>query len=133
MQYFTGFFIMLTVMLVVIVSSRYLLGWIKLIITAYYVGISFLFITITNKINEKYADVIPVPDAYWDENTKWAFTVSNLLFVPFTGILIFIYIKWIAKVKSRTAKAMIGLSIIPAAILLFFCYTFFNFAYGYRP
>jgi len=120
-------------MLVVAVSNKYISLWIKALIGAYYAIIAVLFITITNRINRKYEGIIPVPNAYWEENSNWVYVVSNLLFLPFVGILIFIYFNWVAKTRTKTAKALIVLSLLLAAFIIFAFYFFFNLAYGYRP
>lgn len=130
---YAWFFIIIFLMLVVAVSNRYISLWVKAFIGAYYAIIAILFITITNRINRKYESITPVPNAYWEENSSWVYTVSNLLFLPFVGILIFIYFNWIAMARTKTAKALIVLSLIPTAFLVFIFYFFFNLAYGYRP
>ncbi|MBZ5201524.1 hypothetical protein HU147_09885 [Planomicrobium chinense] len=127
------FFIIIFLMLLAAISTRYIPLWAKALIGVYYGIVAILFITLTNRINRKYEGITPVPNAYWTENSSWVYTVSNLLFLPFIGILIFIYFNWIAKVRSKMAKALIVLSLIPVAFIVFIFYFFFNLAYGYRP
>ncbi|HSP21260.1 MAG TPA: hypothetical protein VLQ20_02920 [Planococcus sp. (in: firmicutes)] len=126
-------FIMVGVILIIVMASPYFNWQAKSLVVIYYAIVTFLFIGITRRINTKYEGVIPVPDAYWDENSAWAYTASNLLLIPFIGILIFIYYKWFANSKTLWAKILIALSMIPAAFLVFIFYFFFNFGYGYRP
>ena len=120
-------------MLIVALSTSYISLWVKALIGAYYAIIAILFIVITNRINKKFEGITPVPNTYWEENSNWVYVVSNLLFLPFVGILIFIYFNWIAKARAKAAKALIVLSLIPAAFIVFAFYFFFNLAYGYRP
>lgn len=130
---YKGLFIVLTLIFTVVLFNKFMFWWAKTIILIYYSVVSCFFITVKNKIDNEYKDVLPVPDAYWDRNSGWVDTVTGLLFWPLIGILIFIYIKWFMDVQTKLAKTLILLSIIPAALLLVVFSFFFALVYGYRP
>ncbi|MBM7692209.1 membrane protein implicated in regulation of membrane protease activity [Peribacillus deserti] len=133
MQQYTGFFVTLALIFIIVFFNKYLFWWVKSIIAAYYLVVSYFFIKVKNKINKEYEDVLPVPDKYWDKNSEWVDTITRYLFLPLVGILIFIYYKWFNSVHSKMAKILILLSLIPTAILFLIFSFFFSFAYGYRP
>lgn len=126
-------FFIIGIIFIVVMASPFFNWQAKSLVVIYYAIVTFLFIGITNRINAKYAGIIPVPDAYWDENSAWAYTASNLVLVPFIGILIFIYYKWFAHVQTVGSKILIAFSLLPAALVVFIFYFFFNLGYGYRP
>src|SRR5690606_12101420 len=76
-------FIIVGTILLFVMTSPYFSWWGQSLIVIYYGSLSFLFIGMTRRINEKYSNVIPVPDAYWDENSQWAETASHLILLPF--------------------------------------------------
>ncbi|RDI37242.1 hypothetical protein [Falsibacillus pallidus] len=133
MQQYTGFFIMLALILIVIILNRYLYIWAKAVIVAYYAVVSYVFITVKNKIDTQYENVLPVPDAYWDKNSGWVDKIADFLFWPLLGILLFIYYKWFTSVYSKRAKILVLLSLIPVGAIFLFLTFMFVFAYGYRP
>jgi Ca2+/Na+ antiporter len=133
MQQYIGFFILLALIFIIVLFNKSLLWWVKGIIIAYYLVVAYRFITVKNRIDKEFEDVLPVPEAYWDQNSGWVSTITGYLFWPLVGILVFIYIKWFLKVRSKLAKVLILVSIIPAAILFLFFSFMFSFTYGYRP
>ncbi|MBT2690129.1 hypothetical protein J7I93_18330 [Bacillus sp. ISL-47] len=133
MEQYKGFFITLALILIIVLFNKYLNWWVKGIITAYYLVVSYIFISVKDKIDKQYENIRPVPEAYWDKNTDWVYTIANYLFLPFIGILLFIYFKWFTKAQSRKAKVLIAISSIPAAFLVIFFSFLFSFGYGYRP
>ncbi|TKD72260.1 hypothetical protein [Pseudalkalibacillus hwajinpoensis] len=133
MQQYTGFYITLALIFILVFFNKYLLSWVKGIIVTYYMVVSYLFITIKNNIDRKYKDVLPVPDAYWDKNTGWVDTISNFLFLPLIFIILFVYINWFIEARTKMAKTLIILSLIPSAILFILITFLFSFGYGYRP
>jgi hypothetical protein len=133
MQQYIGFFVILALIFIIVLFNKYLFWWVKGIIVAYYLVVAYLFITVKNRIDKEYEDVLPVPEAYWDQNSGWVDTIMGYLFWPLVGILVFIYIKWFRKVHTKLAKVLILVSIIPAASLFIFFSFMFSFSYGYRP
>ena len=133
METFAWQFIVVGTILLLVMTSSYFSWWGQSLVVIYYGSLSFLFIVMTRRINEKYSSITPVPDAYWDENSQWALTASNLMLLPFIGILIYIYANGFLNASTLTAKILIALSILPAGMLVFFFYFIFNFGYGYRP
>ncbi|MGO1059468.1 hypothetical protein ACTL32_10100 [Planococcus sp. FY231025] len=121
--------IMIGLMLVVVLSNRFLPLWLKVLLGVYFIVVAAVFVNGLNRINEKYTT--PLPDAYWDENSAWVYLISDLLFFPFICVLIFIYLKWVIEVRTNWAKALVLGSTIPAALIVFFFYFMFNF--GYQP
>ncbi|WP_404321508.1 hypothetical protein LG298_13685 [Cytobacillus firmus] len=105
----------------------------KSVIVAYYIVVSYYFITVKNRIDKEFEGISPVPDAYWDQNSGWVDTIANYLFLPLAAILIIIYFKWFTKTKSKKAKILILISLIPSSFLFMFFLFLFSFAYGYRP
>ncbi|RXT07066.1 hypothetical protein [Ammoniphilus sp. CFH 90114] len=94
LQQYTGLFITLSFIFIVVVFNRYLFWWVKGIIVAYYSMVSYIFITVKNRIDNEFENIRPVPEIYWDKNSGWVDTITNYIFFPFIGILIFIYFKW---------------------------------------
>lgn len=133
MDPFSWFFIVVGIILIIVMTSPYVNWWGKSLVVVYYGIMSFLFIGKTRSINEKYNGIVPVPDAYWDENSQWAWTASNLMLLPFIGLLFYLYVNWFLDARTLTARILIGMSLLPTAMLVFICYFIFNFGYGYRP
>ena len=133
METFAWLFIVVGTILLLVMTSPYFSWWGKSLVVIYYGSLSFLFICMTRRINEKYSGIVPVPDAYWDENSQWALTASNLMLLPFIGILIYIYVHGFLNAYTLLPKILIALSMLPAGMLVFFFYFIFNFGYGYRP
>jgi hypothetical protein len=133
MQQYTGFFITLAIIFMIVLFNKYLFWWVKGIIVGYYLVVAYRFITVKNTIDKEFENVRPVPEAYWDQNSGWVSTITGYLFWPLVGILVFIYIKWFLRVRTKLAKILVLVSIIPAIILLVFFSFMFSFSYGYRP
>ena len=133
METFAWLFIVVGTILLLVMTSPYFSWWGQSLVVIYYGSLSFLFIVMTRRINEKYSSITPVPDAYWDENSQWALTASNLMLLPFIGILIYIYVHGFLNAHTLLLKILIALSMLPAGLLVFFFYFIFNFGYGYRP
>lgn len=123
--------LIIVLMLIVVLSNRFLPLWLRVLLCVYFIVVAAVFVNGLNRINEKYTP--PLLDAYWDENSAWVDMISNLLFLPFVGVLIFIYIKWLLEVRTKGAKVLVVLSMIPSALILFFLYFMFSFGFGYRP
>ena len=133
MQQYTFFYIMIAFIFIIVIFNKYLPWWGKGLIVAYYSVVSYLFVTGKNRIDQEYESVLPVPEEYWEKNTGWVVTMSDYLFWPLIGILLYIYIRWFINVETKMAKIFILLSLIPAALLFVFFLFYFNFGYGYRP
>ncbi|MDM5304296.1 hypothetical protein [Peribacillus frigoritolerans] len=130
---YTGLYVMLAIIFLIVISNRHLFWWIKAIIVAYYSVISYIFITTKNKIDRQYENILPVPDAYWDKNSGWVNTMVGYYFWPLAVILLFIYFKWYRSRQSKTAKGWVVVSFIPATAIFLIITFFFGFGYGYRP
>ncbi|MCM3409496.1 hypothetical protein [Metabacillus litoralis] len=133
MQQYTGFFILLGLILIIVISSRSLRWWIKTTMITYYFVLSYIFISTKNKIDKQFENIVPVPDEYWDKNSEWVSTIAGFLFWPLALFLIFLYFKWFTKANTRIAKVLVFTSIIPAAAIFIFFAFLFDFSYGYRP
>ncbi|MDQ0428501.1 hypothetical protein QOZ98_001327 [Planomicrobium stackebrandtii] len=133
MDNFTWLLIIVGTILLIVMANRYFTWWAKSLAVIYYGTLTFLFIGMTRSINEKYSGIIPVPEAYWDENSQWAYTASHLFLLPFIRILFYLYYRWFTNAQSLTAIILITISLLPAAALVFFFYFIIDFGYGYRP
>lgn len=133
MDTFTWLFIIAGAIVIIVMANPYFNWWTRSLAVIYYGVLTFLFIANTNRINEKYSGITPVPEAYWDDNSQWAWSASNLFLLPFIGILFYLYYRWFTNSWTITAKILIAISLLPAAALVFFFYFIFNFGYGYRP
>ncbi|MDF9759972.1 putative membrane protein [Peribacillus simplex] len=116
--------------LLIVISNRFLPWWVKVAIAVYYSVISYLFITIKNKIDRQYENITP---AYWDKNFAWADIMTGYYLWSFLIILLFIYFKWFTSVKSKEAKGWVIVSFIPSLALFLLFIFVFSFSYGYRP
>lgn len=128
---FLWLWIMIGLMVIVVLANRFLPLWVKVLLGVYFIVVAAVFMNGVNRINEKYTT--PLPDAYWDENSAWVYLISDLLFFPFIGVLIFIYIRWVMGAQGKRYKALVLASTIPSVFIVFFFYFMFNFGYGYRP
>ncbi|MBG9811096.1 hypothetical protein ABD68_05500 [Bacillus endophyticus] len=133
MQQYTGFFITLALIFIIVIANKYLFWWVKGLIIIYYLLVSYFFIIVKNRIDQQYKDILPVPDAYWIRNSEWVDRITNYLFLPLMGILIFIYFKWFTKARTKRAKLFIVLCFIPSAMLFIIFSFLFSFSYGYSP
>ncbi|MCM3653547.1 hypothetical protein [Metabacillus litoralis] len=133
MQQYIGFFVILAFIIIIVVFNKYFFWWVKSILVAYYLVVSYFFITVKNRIDKEFEGVLPVPDAYWDKNSGWVDTITNYLFLPLIGIIIFIYFKWFTKARTKMSKIFILMSFIPSATLFIFFSFLFSFGYGYSP
>lgn len=133
MQQYQGFFITIALLVLVVLTSRYFNWWVKGILTVYFLTFSVVFITVKNKIDQKFEGMRPVPEAYRDQNTAWVSNMSCFLFLPLVGILIYIYFKWIRRAKTAWAKVIIVLTLIPVGVILLVSNFLFHLTYGYRP
>lgn len=59
--------IMIGLILIVVLSNRFLQLWMKVLLGVYFILVAAVFVNGINRINEKYT--APLPDAYWDENS----------------------------------------------------------------
>lgn len=121
---------MIGLIVIVVLANRFMPLWVKVLLGVYFIVVAVVFMNGVNRINEKYTT--PLPDAYWDENSAWVYLISDLLFFPFIGVLIFIYIRWVMGAQGKKYKALVLASAIPSAFIVFFFYFMFNFGYGYR-
>lgn len=133
LETYMGLFVVLVIILLIIIFNKYLFWWIKAAIVAYYSVIFYIFITTKNKIDRQYENILPVPDAYWDKNSGWVDSMVGYFFWPMIAILLFIYYKWFTGVKTKKAKLLVVISLIPSAIIIIFLAFMFVFSYGYRP
>lgn len=133
MEQYIGLFVILGIIFIIVVSNRFLSWWVKSTIVAYYSIISYVFVTVKNKIDRQYENILPVPEAYWDKNSGWVDTMLSYYFLPMIVILLFIYYKWFTGVKSNIAKVLVAVSFILSAIIFIFFTFMFVFSYGYRP
>ncbi|RKL65387.1 hypothetical protein CR203_20785 [Salipaludibacillus neizhouensis] len=133
MAQYTGFVITLGFIFIIVIFNKYMFWWGKSVIITYYLVVSYFFITVKNRIDEKYEDILPVPEEYWDQNTGWVGTITNYLFLPLIGIIVFIYFRWFTKARTKKGKVLILLSVIPATVVYVLFSFLFSFVYGYRP
>lgn len=133
MGIYTWLFIIVGTIILIVTATHYFTWWAKSLAVIYYGGLTFLFIINTNRINQKYSGIIPVPEAYWDENSEWASTASHLFLLPFIGILFYLYYRWFTNAQTITAIIFLTISLLPAAALVFLFYFIIDFGYGYRP
>ncbi|WP_342604181.1 hypothetical protein [Peribacillus sp. FSL E2-0159] len=122
---------MLGIIFIIVISNKFLFWWVKSAIVAYYSIISYVFISIKNKIDEEYDP--PLLDAYWDKNSAWVDTIAGYFFWPLVVIFLFLYFKWYTDRQRKSDKGVVVLSFIAStAVFLFFTFMFV-FSYGYRP
>ncbi|PEF35727.1 hypothetical protein CON84_20700 [Bacillus sp. AFS094228] len=133
MELYIELFVFLAIIFIIVLSNRFIPWLVKAAIVVYYSVISYIFITTKNKIDERYENITPVSDAYWDKNSAWVDTMTGYYLWSFLIILLHIYFKWFTSVKSKEAKGWVLISFIPAlAVFLLFIFIF-SFSYGYRP
>lgn len=133
MGQYTGLYVLLGIIFILVTFNRNFFWWVKVTIVVYYSIISYIFITIKNKIDKEYENITPVPDSYWDENSGWVYTMIDYYFWPLSLLLLFMYYKWFKSVQGKTTRLLVLLSMVPAAVVFLFFMFIFGFSYGYRP
>ncbi|MCF6139249.1 hypothetical protein [Pseudalkalibacillus berkeleyi] len=129
---YKGLVIMLIFILIPVLFLKTINKYLKAVIYVYFTVVTVVFIQGREKIHDKYYDV-PVPDLYWDKNSKWVGDVSYYYFIPVAILFSYIFYKWFQSTKSPLSKVVWTITFI-IVICLFFIFTFiFNFGYGYRP
>ncbi|WHX60914.1 hypothetical protein [Peribacillus frigoritolerans] len=130
MELYIELFVFLAIIFLIVLSNRFIPWLVKAAIAVYYSVISYIFITTKNKIDERYENITPVPDAYWDKNSAWVDTMTGYYLWSFLIILLFIYIKWFTSVKSKEAKGWVLISFIPSLAVFYFAYSYSVFHTG---
>ncbi|MFJ7306403.1 hypothetical protein [Peribacillus frigoritolerans] len=69
MELYIELFVFLAIIFLIVLTNRFIPWLVKAAIAVYYSVISYIFITTKNKIDERYENITPVPDAYWDKNS----------------------------------------------------------------
>lgn len=105
--------------------------WLKMIITIYYIVLSFVFIMRKEEIYRQFHK-IPVPNTFWEANSDWVASLIGFYFLPFLLILLFNYYQWFTQTSGTAKKVGIVLSLIPSGVV-FFCLLVIFSMYGYRP
>lgn len=133
MQSYTLLFFVVGLMVLVAMIAPYFNWWMKSIIVLYYGSVSFLFISKHRALYEEYKGNTSVSAAYRQENSEWAWTASNLIFWPFSFLLIYLFYRLFHRVQTVTAKLFLVFGLVLAAALIFYLKFAFNFEYGYLP
>ncbi|AIY04495.1 hypothetical protein Plano_0530 [Planococcus sp. PAMC 21323] len=133
MQSYTFLFFVVGLVVLVTMIAPYFNWWVKSIIVIYYGSLSFIFINKHTSINRTYKDITPVPAAYWEENSQWVWTISNLIFWPFGIMLLYIFFRLFQRAEILSAKVFIAIGLLLAVMLILFLNFVFNFEYGYLP
>ncbi|MFA9558283.1 hypothetical protein ACERII_13330 [Evansella sp. AB-rgal1] len=125
--------LLLLVTFLLIKESALFNKWFILLVGAYYVVVSFIFINGYHRIHEKYNMYNgPVIPEGWEVNSNWAFTFSFLYIIPIAMLIFFVLLK---KIQPMTKKQWIDffLYVLLSGVILFGLFVIFNFAYGMRP
>lgn len=130
MEYMALWF-MLGIIFSITLAAKQIKQWLKWVIFAYYLVLSYIFISRKEEIYQDYHR-IPVPEQYWQTNSDWVGFMLGFYFLPFLFILLFIYFRLFRKASSVKKKFLISLTIVPAAIIYLCLFFIFNM-YGYRP
>lgn len=129
---YTVIYLMLAFILVPVVFLRIFNKYAKIIIAAYYIILSIIFITGREAISDKYK-ATPVPDIYWDKNSKWVEDLSYFFFIPAAALVTYIFYKWFYYGKGIWSRVLsISTFLIVLALFLYFVFMF-GFGLGYRP
>ncbi|MDF2681511.1 MAG: hypothetical protein K0R47_2701 [Brevibacillus sp.] len=130
MEYMALWFV-LGIIFLITWTTRGFQIWLKMIITIYYIVLSFVFIMRKEEIYRQF-HTIPVPNAFWDANSDWVASLIGFYFLPFLLILLFNYYRWFTQASGIAKKVGIVLSLIPSGVV-FFCLLVIFSMYGYRP
>ena len=133
MEEYKFLFGLILVISLIVLFNRFVPWWVKIMIVTYYISISYIFVSKKMEIDQKYENILPVPEAYWDSNSGWVDTMFGYFFWPLGFILLFLYYKWFRKVSSKVAKGLIVASLFPVSMMFIFVMFLFGFGYGYRP
>lgn len=133
MQSYTLLFFVVGLIVLVAMIAPYFKWWMKSIIVIYYGSLSFVFIYKHTSINRTYKGITPVPAPYWEENSQWVWTISNLIFWPFGIMLLYLFFRLFQRTTLLSAKIFIAISLLLAIMLILFLDFVFNFEYGYLP
>ncbi|QRG66610.1 hypothetical protein [Brevibacillus choshinensis] len=130
MEYMAVWFLLGIIYLVTWTTKSFPL-WLKMIVTVYYIAVSYFFIQRKEEIYRQF-HTLPVPEVFWDTNSEWVAFMSGFYFLPFLLILLYNYFRWFIQTSGTAKKVGVALSLIPAGFV-FFCLLFIFSMYGYRP
>ncbi|PFQ80864.1 hypothetical protein [Priestia megaterium] len=121
------------VLMCIIASQSYLPKWLKWLVGVYYsVGI-LLFSYLQTRLADKWYVHTPVPDEYWDANSRLTDIFAAVFFIPVCILSLILYYNWFRKLKKPLHRVYLGISVIPVLLIGFICFFMFEFLYGYRP
>ena len=107
--------------------------WVKWVFGIYYLFPIAVLQYLQNQLAEKWYATTPVPDQFWDENSKLANIFAGLFFIPLCLLFITLYYNWFKQMKSTYHRVLLGLSILPILVFGFIVFFMFVFTYGYQP
>ena len=107
--------------------------WVKILVTSYYLIITFVFIYGYHRIHEKYNmyDGPVIPEG-WDVNSNWAYGFSFAFIIPIAILFLYAIIQNIKPMEKNRWTYFIK-AILLSVIVLFFLFSIFNLAYGLSP
>jgi len=135
LQYFSYFVTVAIALIVfsVIGMQKRFPGWLKWVASIYYLIPLPLLEYLQKRLADKWYKTTPVPDEYWDLNSRLADIFSALFFIPAIVLLVALYIQWFKNTKQTDKRIYLSISILPIMVAGAVVYTFFEFTYGYQP
>ncbi|PIC76150.1 hypothetical protein CSV74_12840 [Sporosarcina sp. P19] len=107
--------------------------WVEILVTFYYLIITFVFIYGYHRIHKKYNmyDGPVVPEG-WDVNRDWAYGFSFAFIIPIAILVLYAIIQKIKPMEKDRGTYFIK-AISLSVIVLFILFSIFNLAYGLSP
>jgi len=133
LEQYTGLYFDLILIMLIVIFNRVLFRWVKYLVAAYYLVVSYFFITVKNKVDQQYDGIIPTPNEYWHKNSEWVNTISLYLYIPILLILIFIHYKLFKKAQNKKEKRSVLFRFFFSIVFFVFLSRMFHLAYGTSP
>ncbi len=107
--------------------------WLKILVTFYYLIITFVFIYGYHRIHKKYNmyDGPVIPEG-WDVNRDWAYWFSFAFIIPIAILVLYAIIQKTKPMEKNRWTYFIN-AISLSVIVLFILFSIFNLAYGLSP
>jgi len=130
LEQYIGLYFDLTIIMLIVIFNKALFRWVKFLVEAYYLVVSYIFITVKNKVDKQYDGIIPTPNEYWHRNSEWVNTISLFLYIPILFILIFIHYRLLKKAPDKKTKQSVLIRLFFSIVFFLFLSYMFDVAYG---
>jgi len=108
-------------------------SWLKWVIGVYYLIPLPLLEYLQKRLADKWYATTPVPDEFWDINTRLANIFGGILFIPAVVLFAYMYFQWFKQEKRTEKRIYLAVSLVPIVLTGTSMFLFYSFVYGYQP